>query len=166
MKTIGVISDTHGLLRDEALDALEGSDLILHAGDVGEGAILERLAAVAPVVAVHGNTDHGALRHRLPSTALVDLGSPDGSVPPSGPTGPVAYMLHIEEDLDLDPPTAGVSMVVTGHTHRPEIRRDRTGVIFLNPGAAGHRRFDLPVTVARVRLEGTSITPEIVEILP
>lgn len=164
MRTIGVISDTHGLLRDEAVAALEGSALILHAGDVGDPAILDRLGHIAPTLAVHGNTDHGPLRRDLPETLMADLAADDGLVTADGPLGAVAYVLHIAEDLDLDPAAAGVSLVVTGHTHRPAIQR-RGGVLHLNPGSAGPRRFDLPVTVARVRVDGTDLDPEIVEIL-
>ena len=163
MRTIGVISDTHGLLRQEAVDALAGSDLILHAGDVGDPAILERLSAVAPLVSVFGNTDYGELRAGLPETALVDLASADGAVPRAGPTGPLAYVLHILEELDIEPAAAGVSLVVTGHTHRPKAAT-RDGVLYLNPGSAGPRRFDLPVTVARVGVDGINLTHEILEI--
>lgn len=149
MRRIGVISDTHGLLRPQAVEALEGSDLILHAGDVGDAAILERLEAIAPLRAVRGNTDHGDLRRTLPATAVVDLGASDGRLGEEGPRGPVAYVLHEIEDLDVDPVAAGFAVVVTGHTHRPSTRRS-DGVLYLNPGSAGPRRFDLPVTVARM----------------
>ncbi len=164
MRTIGVISDTHGLLRDEAVQALRGSDLILHAGDVGDPVILERLADVAPVLAVFGNTDFGTVRQRLPETLMVDLGASDGRLAREGPAGAVAYVLHISENLDIDPSGAGVSLVVTGHTHRPLAER-RGGVLYLNPGSAGPRRFDLPVTVARVGVDGGTLTHEILEIL-
>ncbi len=164
MRTIGVLSDTHGLLRPEAPAALAGCDLILHAGDVGDLEILAQLGAIAPVHAVYGNTDHGQLRAGLPLTTVVDLGAADGAVGDGGPVGPLAYLLHIAEDLDLDPAAAGIQLVVTGHTHRPEIRQ-AGGVTYLNPGAAGHRRFSLPVTVARVVVEDGVLTPEIVEIL-
>jgi len=131
--------------------ALEGCDLVLHAGDVGDPGILDRLARIAPVHAVRGNTDHGELLRFLPATTVVDLGSRDGALGPEGPRGPVAYVLHDLEDLDLDPVTAGFSLVVTGHTHEPSsVRRD--GVLYLNPGSAGPRRFNLPVSVARVRV--------------
>lgn len=149
MRRIGVISDTHGQLRPEAVAALEGSDLVLHAGDVGDPDILERLGRIAPVHAVHGNMDRGELVRLLPATTVVDLGSADGALGPAGPRGPVAYVLHDLEALDLDPVAAGFSLVVTGHTHEPRtIRRD--GVLYLNPGSAGPRRFNLPVSVARL----------------
>lgn len=151
MRVIGVISDTHGQLRPEAVAALEGSDLILHAGDVGDPAILDALGRLAPVHAVYGNTDHGALRAALPRTAVVDLGSNDGQVGAAGPVGPLAYVHHGDAELDLDPGAAGIALVVSGHTHRPLVE-ERHGVLYLNPGSAGPRRFTLPATVARVRV--------------
>ena len=152
MRTIGVVSDTHGLLRPEALAALEGSALILHAGDVGDARILEVLAGIAPVHAVHGNTDHGELRARLPRTVAVDLGSPDGRVGDGEAVGPLAWVHHGDQELDLDPAGAGIALVVSGHTHKPLVE-ERGGVLYLNPGSAGPRRFTLPATVARVRVE-------------
>jgi uncharacterized protein len=138
-KLIGLISDTHGLLRPEAVRALNGSDLILHAGDVGEPKILEALQRVAPVVAVRGNVDHGAWADALPATAIADA-------------GPVQiYMLHDVKDLDLDPVAAGFQIVLSGHSHKFG-RSERDGVLYLNPGSAGPRRFQLPVTVARLDL--------------
>ena len=175
MRIIGVISDTHGLLRPEALAALEGSELILHAGDVGDLRILHELGRIAPVHAVHGNTDWGELRGRLPRTVEVDLGSPDGKVAAvvhgagagsssTTPGGPLAYIHHGDRELDLDPAAAGIAMVVSGHTHRPLVER-RGGVLYLNPGSAGPRRFTLPATVARVRVrEGGKLEAEIVEL--
>lgn len=152
MRIIGVISDTHGLLRPEAVAALEGSALILHAGDVGDVRILERLEEIAPVHAVRGNTDGGELRKMLPATAVVDLGS-----------GSIAYLLHGDEELDLDPAAAGIALVVRGHTHVPRVER-RGGVLYLNPGSAGPRRFSLPVTVARVWVDEGGLSAEIVEL--
>lgn len=152
MRIIGVISDTHGLLRPEAVAALEGSALILHAGDVGDVRVLERLGEIAPVHAVRGNTDGGELRKALPATAVVDLGS-----------GSIAYLLHGDEELDLDPAAAGIALVVRGHTHLPRVER-RGGVLYLNPGSAGPRRFRLPVTVARVKVEPGGLDAEIVEL--
>lgn len=163
MRTIGVISDTHGLLRPQALAALEGSDLILHAGDVGDPEILQQIGSLAPVHAVYGNTDWGPLRGALAGTAVVDLDSEDGRVGEDGPHGPLAYILHDLLELDLDPVAAGFRLVVTGHTHRPEVRT-RDGVLYLNPGSAGPRRFTLPVTVARVRVDGKDVKAEIVEL--
>lgn len=159
MRVIGVISDTHGQLRPEALSALEGSDLILHAGDVGDPAILEALGRLAPVHAVYGNTDYGALRTSLPRTALVDLGSEDGRIGAAGPIGPLAYVHHGDAELDLEPGSAGIALVVSGHTHRPLVE-EREGVLYLNPGSAGPRRFTLPVTVARVRVGEQAVAGE------
>lgn len=167
MRTIGVISDTHGLLRREALDALRGSDLILHAGDVGDPAILGALGALAPVHAVYGNTDGPGLRAALPATLAVDLGSADGRVGADPPVGPLAYILHGDRELDLDPAAAGIALVVSGHTHEPRIE-DRGGVLYLNPGSAGPRRFSLPVSVASVRIgdDGAVHDAEILELVP
>lgn len=165
MRVIGVISDTHGQLRPEAVAALEGSDLILHAGDVGDPAILDALGRLAPVHAVYGNTDHGALRAALARTAVVDLGSEDGQVGAAEPVGPLAYVHHGDAELDLDPAAAGIALVVSGHTHRPLVE-ERHGVLYLNPGSAGPRRFTLPATVARVRVgEGGALTVELVPLL-
>ena len=173
MRAIGVISDTHGLLRDEALRAMEGSDLILHAGDVGDPRILEALSAIATVRAVRGNTDHGDLARRLPATDIVDLSAPDGGVAThrasatggaaAGATAPLAYILHDLEDLDVDPAAAGMSLVVTGHTHRPVAVRSGP-VLYLNPGSAGPRRFSLPISVARVEVDRATVRARIVEL--
>jgi len=136
---VGLISDTHGLLRPEALRALAGCDLIIHAGDVGTPEILDALRAVAPVVAVRGNVDKGAWATALPATAVADAG------------GTLIYVMHDLNDLDLDPAAAGFGVVVSGHSHKPA-RSERGGVLFVNPGSAGRRRFRLPVTVARLAL--------------
>jgi len=164
MRTIGVISDTHGLLRPEAMETLEGSDLILHAGDVGRLEILEELSTLAPVHAVYGNTDGGEVRRLLSHDAMVDLGSADGRLLDEGPLGPVAYVLHIREELALDPHAAEIDVVVTGHTHEPAIE-ERGGILWLNPGSAGPRRFTLPVTVALLRIDGPEWEAEVVEIV-
>jgi len=137
IRTIGLISDTHGLLRPEALQAVEGSDLIIHAGDVGDVNILEALRELAPVVAVKGNIDTDAWSAHLPETALAQAGSS------------LIYVLHDVKALDLKPTAAGIAMVVSGHSHKPSLT-EREGVIYVNPGSAGPRRFNLPVTVARV----------------
>lgn len=146
---IGVISDTHGLLRPQALAALRGSDLIIHAGDVGQAEILDPLRALAPTFAVRGNVDHGDWALRLPMHETVDVG------------GLPFYVLHDIADLDRDPAQAGFAAVVYGHSHKPSIEM-RDGVLYLNPGSAGPRRFTLPVTLARVRVAGRDIRPEIV----
>jgi uncharacterized protein len=136
-KTIGLISDTHGLLRPQALRALEGSDLIIHAGDVGDPEILEALKNLAPVIAVRGNVDTDQWALSLPETKVIE-------------TDPVTiYVLHDVHALDLDPAAAGFHIIVSGHSHKPG-RTEHGGVLFLNPGSAGPRRFDLPVTVARL----------------
>jgi putative phosphoesterase len=163
MRTIGVISDTHGQLRPEALAALRSCGLILHAGDVGDPAILGQLGEIAPVHAVRGNTDRGELRDQLPPTAVVDLGSEDGLPQRGALVGPVAYLLHDLEDLDVDPERAGLSVGVSGHTHQPLVER-KGKVLFLNPGSAGPRRFSLPVTVALIRVDGGSPDVEIVDL--
>jgi uncharacterized protein len=136
---LGLISDTHGLLREEAVRALHGADLILHAGDVGGPGILEALRAVAPVVAVRGNIDTDPWGQTLPLTELVQA----GAVP--------IYMVHILQDLDVNPPAAGFHIVVSGHSHKP-MQTEKHGVVYINPGSAGPRRFQLPVTVARLDL--------------
>lgn len=139
---VGLISDTHGLMREAALRALQGSDLILHAGDVGKPEIIETLRAIAPVVAVKGNIDRGAWAASLPATALAE----------AGPA--MLYVLHDVHELDLDPVAAGFHVVVSGHSHKPGCT-ERSGVLYINPGSAGPRRFRLPVTVARLDLRPT-----------
>jgi hypothetical protein len=134
---IGVISDTHGLLRPEAIDVLAGCELIIHAGDVGDPAILTRLRELAPVVAVRGNVDRGAWAEALPETAVVEF------------SGARIYVLHNIQDLDLNPSAAGFRMVISGHSHKPS-QTERDGVTYLNPGSAGRRRFRLPITLARI----------------
>jgi putative phosphoesterase len=138
-KRIGLISDTHGLLREAALKALAGSDLIVHAGDIGKLEILDALRTLAPVVAVRGNIDAEPWASALPTTAVAQAGSI------------WIYVLHNLQELDLDPAAAGFRVVVSGHSHKPA-RMERGGVLYLNPGSAGPRRFRLPVTVARLDL--------------
>lgn len=148
---LGVISDTHGLLRPEALEALRGSDRIIHAGDVGDPEILDRLAEIAPLTAVRGNIDKAAWARKLPETDLLELG--DLSI----------YLLHNLEDLDLKPEGAGFAAVIYGHSHVPK-QEMRDGVLYFNPGSAGPRRFKLPVTVGRLSLEQGKIRGEIIVI--
>ena len=152
MMIIGVISDTHGLLRPEALAALRGSEHIIHAGDVGAPEILDELAAIAPLHAVRGNIDKGALARRLPETEVVEVGSIS------------IYVLHDLAQLDLKPEAAGFRVVIYGHSHVPK-QEMRSGVLYFNPGSAGPRRFKLPVTVGRLTLEGGTARAEIVKIL-
>jgi putative phosphoesterase len=144
---LGLISDTHGLLREEALRALRGSELILHAGDVGEPQVLEKLRDVAPVVAVRGNVDTGEWAQALPLTQAVETGF--GTI----------YMLHILQDLDVIPKAAGFAIVVSGHSHKHG-QKEKDGVLYINPGSAGPRRFHLPATVARLNL---AIRPWVVD---
>ena len=146
---VGVISDTHGLLRPEAVAALKGSHVIVHAGDVGRPEVLDRLNEIAPTYAVRGNIDTQAWARKLPATEAVAVGSL------------VLWVLHDRSELDLDPAAAQFAAVIFGHSHKPSIEtQDR--VLYLNPGSAGPRRFRLPVTVARLRIVGTIIDPEII----
>lgn len=148
---VGVISDTHGLLRASALDALAGVDLILHAGDVGRAEILQQLRDIAPTVAVRGNVDTSPWGRTLPETEVVDV------------EGRLIYMLHDRAALDLDPRAAGFAAVVFGHSHRPQAT-EANGVLFLNPGSAGPRRFSLPITLARLTVTATSVVHEFVDL--
>jgi len=134
---IGVISDTHGLLRPEAVAALAEVDHILHAGDVGDASILDRLRAIAPVTAIRGNVDTAGPCSQLPATEAVEV------------AGKTFYLVHAIEDLDIEPHAAGIAAVIYGHSHRPSIE-ERNGVLYLNPGSAGPRRFDLPVALAKI----------------
>jgi putative phosphoesterase len=136
---IGLISDTHGLLREEALAALGGCELIVHAGDVGRAEILDALRAIAPVVAVRGNVDTAEWAEALPLSEVVEA------------NGARLYILHNLNELDLNPRAAGFDIVITGHTHRP-VQFEKNGVLFINPGSAGPRRFDLPIGLARLRV--------------
>jgi putative phosphoesterase len=149
--TIGVISDTHGLLRPEAVAALAGVDHILHAGDVGDPGILARLRALAPLTAIRGNVDVSGMCGELPATEAVELG------------GRLFYLVHALQDLDLDLVAAGIAAVVSGHSHRPGVQECKD-VLYLNPGSAGPRRFDLPVTLAMVRLTGETMSAHIVRL--
>jgi putative phosphoesterase len=139
MKTVGVISDTHGLLRPEAVAALEGVDLIVHAGDIGNPEIIDELREIAPVHAIRGNVDRGLWADEFSPTEIVDL------------DGQSLYVLHDLNELDLDPAAAGFRVVISGHTHDPKITEER-GVLYLNPGSAGPRRFRLPISLAQMRI--------------
>ena len=139
VKRIGLISDTHGLLRKEAVEALRGSELIIHAGDVGKPEILDALREIAPVVAIRGNVDTEPWAQALPETAVAEAGAA------------MIYVLHDVNALDLNPEASGFHIVVSGHSHKPG-KAERDGVLYINPGSAGPRRFQLPITVAHLRL--------------
>jgi putative phosphoesterase len=149
---IGLISDTHGLLRPEALAFLRGCAHIVHAGDIGGPDILRELAALAPVTAVRGNTDHGAWAEVLPEAASVRFGAVS------------VHVVHDLATLGIEPRVAGIRAVVSGHSHRPLIE-ERGGVLYVNPGSAGPRRFKLPITAGEFAVEGTTISPRILEIV-
>jgi putative phosphoesterase len=147
--TVGVISDTHGLLRPQAIAALRGCDLIIHAGDVGKPTVLDALRGIAPTCAVRGNIDRGDWALALPATEVVEAGELR------------FFVLHNIAELAVDPAASGFAAVVFGHSHVPSIET-RAGVLFLNPGSAGPRRFKLPVTLARARVFRQRLHPEIV----
>jgi putative phosphoesterase len=137
---VGLISDTHGLLRPQALDFLRGSDCLIHAGDIVDPAILERLAELAPLTSVRGNNDHGAWARALPETATVTV------------DGVTIHVIHDLKELDIDPVASGVRVVVAGHSHKPScVLRD--GVLYVNPGSAGRRRFSLPISVGELLID-------------
>jgi putative phosphoesterase len=148
---VGVISDTHGLLRPEAVAALAGAEHILHAGDVGDARILNELRRIAPVTAIRGNVDLHGECSLLPPTEAVEL------------DGRLFYLVHSVHDLDIDPVAAQVDVVVSGHSHKPGIERKK-GVTYLNPGSAGPRRFRLPVSVALVTVSPSQLDPILVEL--
>ena len=136
---IGLISDTHGLLRPEAMQALRGVDRIIHAGDIGNSRILDQLAEIAPVIAVRGNNDHSAWADALPNEQTIELG------------GVTLHVLHDIKELGLDLRAAGIQVVISGHSHRPSITRE-DGVLFVNPGSTGPRRFRLPISLAYLEI--------------
>lgn len=146
---IGVISDTHGLLRPEAVAFLRGCDHIVHGGDIGDPQILETLAAIAPLTAVRGNNDGGVWAEAVPDTALLEVG------------GVRLFALHDLSQLRIDPALDGIGVVVSGHSHRP-LAEQRGPVLYLNPGSAGPRRFRLPISIAELRIESGAITPRLV----
>lgn len=150
-KLIGIISDTHGLVRPEALEALEGVEMILHAGDIGNQEVLDTLNQVAPVVAVRGNNDRGEWAQSLPDWEVVEIG--DVSI----------YMLHDLKEIDISPSGGGFGVVVSGHSHRPSVAEER-GVLYVNPGSAGPRRFTLPVSLAHLNVLGEKVQAEIIEL--
>ena len=153
MLRIGLISDTHGLLRPEALRAMRGSDYIVHAGDIGDPAILDQLEKIAPVTAVRGNNDKGDGYRRIAETEVLQAGEV------------LIYVIHDLNELDLDPAAAEFQVVVSGHSHRPS-SRERDGVLYINPGSAGPRRFSLPIAAACLRIKGKTIEAELLDLLP
>jgi len=154
MFTLGVISDTHGLLRPEAINALIGSDAIVHAGDIGRPEILERLAALAPVTAVRGNVDVKPWAESVPITAAAEF------------VGTRIYVIHDRADLARYPVPAGTNVVIFGHSHKALAEWRDDGVLWFNPGSAGPRRFRLPASVGLIRLDRVGVEPEIVSLLP
>jgi hypothetical protein len=148
-RVVGLISDTHSRIRDSALDALQGSDVILHAGDIGSADVIKALKKIAPVHAIHGNIDIAPLITRYPATEVVEIG------------GFTFYMLHNLRALDLKPKAAGFHAVIYGHSHKPEFYFEE-GVLFFNPGSAGPKRFSLPITVGKIRIADGELLPEIV----
>ena len=148
---IGVISDTHGLLRPEALDFLQGCERIVHGGDIGDPRILDALAAIAPLTVVRGNNDGAAWADGVPETALLEV------------VGLRLFAIHDLALLPIDPVAEGVDVVVSGHSHRP-LAAQRGPVLYLNPGSAGPRRFKLPISIAELRIEGGKFTPRLVEL--
>jgi putative phosphoesterase len=151
MKRVGLISDTHGLVRPEAVDFLRGSDCIVHAGDIGDAQVLEELRRLAPLTAVRGNNDKGPWAKSIAETEVLQVG--DVSI----------YVLHDLSELDLDPIAAGFQVVVSGHSHNPRIE-ERDGVLYVNPGSSGPRRFKLPIAVGELRVAGASVKARIVQL--
>jgi putative phosphoesterase len=149
---VGLISDTHGLLRPEALDFLAGCDHIVHGGDIGNPAILDRLAQIAPLTVVRGNNDTEPWAKAVPESTLLRLGSV------------TLYAIHDLKQLDIDPVAAGVRIVVSGHSHRPS-STERDGMLYINPGSAGRRRFSLPISAAELIIDGDTVRSRIVTLL-
>ena len=150
--TVGIISDTHGLLRPAAVAALQGSDFIIHAGDIGDPEILTKLEKIAPVTVVRGNVDREPWTTKLPATNVLEVG------------GVSIYVLHDLQQLDLKPEAAGFSAVIYGHSHVAKQEVNRNGVLYFNPGSAGPRRFNLPVTIGKLLVSGAKISGEIMNL--
>jgi putative phosphoesterase len=146
-----LISDTHGLLRPEAIEALTGSDFIVHAGDIGSPDVLAGLSRLAPVTAIRGNVDRGSWASALPDNEVLHAGAA------------FIFVIHNVADIDIDPAAAGFQAVVSGHSHQPGWR-ETDGILFVNPGSAGPRRFKLPITVARLSVRDAGITAEVIEL--
>jgi uncharacterized protein len=149
---LGVISDTHGLLRPKAIEHLRGSDHIIHAGDIGSPEVIAALKTIAPVTAIRGNVDTQAWARQFPETEVVEL------------AGKLIYIIHDVSALDINPQTAGFAAVISGHSHQPR-QEVRNGVLYFNPGSAGPRRFKLPVSLGRLRIKGNDLRAEILEIV-
>ncbi len=151
MKTVGIISDTHSLLRPQAIDILDDSDLIVHAGDIGSIEVIHRLSEIAPVLAVRGNIDKGDWANQFPQEEVVEVG------------GKYLYALHNLNEIDLDPAAAGFDIVISGHSHKPSVQT-KNGVLFLNPGSAGPRRFTLPIAIAKINITSKGIEAHVHEL--
>jgi putative phosphoesterase len=149
--TIGLISDTHGLMRPEALAALQGSDRIIHAGDICDAAILEDLSRIAPVTAIRGNNDTAPWATALGDTETLTIG------------GIVIFVIHNVADLKQMPPPAGCRVIISGHSHKP-LCREENGILFVNPGSAGRRRFKLPIAIGKLRIAGKRVSAELTEL--
>jgi uncharacterized protein len=153
MMRIGIISDTHGLLRPEAIKHLAGTDHIIHAGDIGAPEVIEGLRRIAPTTAIRGNIDTGDWAMDYPDAELVEL------------AGRAFYVLHNLKEIKLDPAASGINVIISGHSHRPKIEM-KNGILYLNPGSAGPRRFKLPITLAIFALSDRTVLPQILEIAP
>lgn len=151
MVRVGLISDTHGLLRPEAVAFLRGCEHIIHAGDIGNDGVLDQLRGLAPLASVRGNNDRGDWAQRLAETEFLEI------------AGVYVYVIHDLQELDIDPGAAGVRVVVSGHSHRPRIE-EKNGVLYVNPGSSGPRRFKLPVSVGELTVSGASVSARIVEL--
>ena len=151
MIRVGLISDTHGLLRPQAVAVLQGSDFIVHGGDIGDAGILDALKAIAPLTVVRGNNDRELWAARIPETEFLQV------------AGVLIYAVHDLSQIDIDPAAAGVRVVVSGHSHKPKIE-ERGGVLYVNPGSAGPRRFKLPIAVAELIVVGNGVTARIIEL--
>ena len=149
MRRVGLISDTHGLLRPEAVTFLAGSDCIVHAGDIGDAHVIRELSVLAPVTAVRGNNDRGLWAQTIPESQVLQVDNV------------FMYVLHNVAELNLDPVAAGFQVVVSGHSHQPSVE-ERNGVLYVNPGSCGPRRFKLPITVAELDIEGHSVSARVV----
>lgn len=148
---VGVIADTHGLLRPEAIEFLKGSDLIVHAGDVGNPDILKTLESYAPTFAIRGNIDWGSWAREIPTKDILEV------------EGKFLYVIHNFDDLDLDPAAAGIDAVIFGHSHWP-ISYEKDGVLYFNPGSAGQKRFKLPVSIGRITIINSRLESEIIDL--